>query len=384
MSIIRQVDPMTKARSDLVMGDPFFGTLALRMRMKEDPSCRTAWCDGVTIGFNPEYVKALRPDQRKGLLVHELMHPALGHHVRRGNRKPKAWNVACDYALNPLISKRYALPEGALDNPAWHGKSADEIYNLLPKSNGPGGDGDEDGDEDGDPGNCGEVRDNPRAKDQSQEQSNKQGEAEWKQALAQAKYVAKMAGKLPAELEKLVDDALEPIVDWKTILRRFVSERARDDYTWNRPNRRFIAQGLYLPAPHSERTGALVVIRDTSGSIYADPELLAQFNGELDGIIQDVKPSKVYVVDCDASVNRIVEIEAGEPLPNEMAQACGGGGTDFRPPFTWMKENNIEPKCVVYLTDGYGTFPEEDDSPAPVLWAINTDVEAPFGETVRL
>jgi predicted metal-dependent peptidase len=375
--ILQKVSPMTKARAELVMADPFFGILALRMKMKEDATCETAWCDGVTIGYNPKYISKLSPEQRRGLLVHEIMHPALLHHTRRGNREPRKWNMAADYALNPLISKRYKLPDGALESPAFANMSAEEIYNKLPDL--PPGAG-------GDPGGCGEVRDNPGTGDpnQSKDQSNKQSEAEWKQSLAQARHVAKMQGKLPAELDKMVDDALEPVVDWKNQLRRFVSEKARDDESWNKANRRFIGDDLYLPSRDSEKVGVLAVFRDTSGSIYADPEALAQFNGEIEAIAIDVNPAKIVVVDCDADVQHTFEIEPGQDMPEALRELKGGGGTDFRPPFKWLKEQNIDPKCVVYLTDGYGDFPREEDVPWPTMWAMTTDVEAPFGEIVRL
>ena len=35
-------------------------------------------------------------------------------------------------------------------------------------------------------------------------------------------------------------------------------------------------------------------------------------------------------------------------------QATGGGGTSFKPVFDYIDDNNIDPECVVYLTDGYG------------------------------
>lgn len=385
MSLIKKVDPMTKARAELVMTDPFFGVLALRMRMRADPTCKTAWCDGVTIGYNPDYINSLRPEERKGLLVHELMHPALLHHVRRGNRHPRGWNIAADYALNPLISKHYALPKGALEDPKYAGMSADQIYNLLPKNDYPDGPDGPGGEDDNDPGNCGEVRDNPRVSGTNRDASDKQGEAEWKQALAQARHVAKMQGQMPAELDKLVDDVLEPMVDWKSVLRRFCSERARDDQSWSKPNRRFIGAGLYLPSLYSEKAGAIVIGRDTSGSIYSDPEALAQFMGEIASIVQDVRPSKVYVIDIDTAVHQVIELEPDDDLHVDLANAKGGGGTSFTPLWEWMEREDIEPKCVVYLTDGYGTFPTEDQvGDTPVMWAMTTDVEAPVGETIRI
>lgn len=380
-----QIDVMTKARAALVMTNPFFGTLALRMRIREDPTCQTAWCDGLTIAYNPDFVKKLTHDERIGLLAHEIGHPMLMHHTRRGNRNPRKWNMACDYALNPLL-KGFTLPKGGLDNPAYHNMSADEIYTLLPDnpdSGGNSGGGSGSGGDTNDPGGCGEVRDAPQEAGQSQQASMQQAEAEWKQALAQARYVAQQAGKLPAHLDKLVDDALTPAVDWRAVLRRFCSDTARAEESWTHVNRRFVAMGMYLPSRHSETAGPIVIVRDTSGSIYCDPTALSQFMGEMSAITEDVRPSKVWVVDADADVHAVHELEPGEDL-SVTAKVTGGGGTDFRPAFAWIEQQGIEPKCVVYLTDGYGTFPHEDDLPCPVLWAMTTDVIAPCGETVDI
>lgn len=374
--LARKVDPMTKARAEIVMNDPFFGTLLLRMRMKEDTTCDTAWCDGVTIGFNPKFIQGLDPEERRGVLVHEIMHPALLHHIRRKHRERTKWNVACDYALNQLIVDRYKLPKCALLNPAFAGKSADEIYNLLPDF--PAGSS-------ADPGGCGEIRDAPGDGKQPQNQVNQQHEQEWKLAVAQARHVARQQGKMPGALDKLVDEVLEPIIEWRHILRRFCTETLRADESWNRGNRRFLANGPYLPGRESVAAmGALIVVRDTSGSIYGDPVALAQFNGELDAILEDVRPAKTYVIDCDAAVARVLEVEQGEPLPGELSKAKGGGGTSFVPPFKWMQDNQIDVRCVIYLTDGFGTFPREEDVDVPVMWAMTTNVEPPFGERLQL
>jgi predicted metal-dependent peptidase len=374
--ILTNVNPMVKARTELVMSEPFYGVLALRMKLREDPTCDTAWCDGVTIGYNMKYVLSLTGEERRGLLVHELMHPALLHHTRRGNRHHKKWNVACDYALNPLISKRYKLPDGALENPQYTNMSAEQIYTMLPEC-----DWDK---EDSDPGGCGEVRDTPNDGKQAQDALNKQAESEWRQAVASARHAAKMAGRMPAYLEKILDTALEPKIEWKYPLRRFISEKARDEESWNKANRRFISEGLYLPARDSERIGPIAIIRDTSGSIYGTPEALQQFNGEIESIALDVQPSKIYVIDCDAAVQRVIEADVGDELPGALTDAKGGGGTDFRPPFKWLEENDIEPKCVIYLTDGWGTYPDERDVQWPVMWAMITDENPPFGEVVRI
>ena len=47
-------------------------------------------------------------------------------------RDPKRWNMACDYAINPLlIDAGLNLPEGVLLDNRFRGMSAERIYNLI-------------------------------------------------------------------------------------------------------------------------------------------------------------------------------------------------------------------------------------------------------------
>jgi predicted metal-dependent peptidase len=281
------------------------------------------------------------------------------------------------------------LPPGALfagqgpyaDLPT--GLSAEEYCAQLPgrkKHGGGDGDGNDDADGDGgdggnDPGKCGGVED---AGDQAAQQ---EAEAEWKVAVAQAATAAKQRGELPGGLARMVSDIVEPKVLWQDVLREFVSRSltARDDYSWSAPNRRFIAQGVYLPSLRSESMGAIVVAIDTSGSI-GEAEL-KEFAGELNGIL-DCRPCSVSIVYCDADVNKVVEWEPSDgPLALE---SCGGGGTSHHPVWEWLRNQESQPERVVCLTDGYTCW--GDDPGLPVLWALTADsrAEPPFGQTVRM
>lgn len=387
---------MIKARANLIMGQPFFGTLALRLKIQEDASIKTANCDGATLKYNPAYVDKLSVQQTMGMIAHEVLHVGFLHHTRRGARNAKQWNEACDYSINPILkASNFELPENTYCNPAYEGMTAEHIYTLIPapppqdkngKGKGKGGGSNEDeGDGQGesqnnDPGGNGGVEDSENSQNKGASQSQQNGEeAEWKVAMAQAAHVAKQAGNLPAAIERMMQELFEPILPWRNILRRFMTEKAADDFSWARGNRRFIAQGLYLPSRTSEGTGEIVVVIDTSGSI--GPKELNEFGSEIKAIVDEVKPSKTYVVYCDAA---IAHIDTFGPNDELNFAAHGGGGTDFRPPFKWIEEMQLAPKCLVYLTDGYGPFPDHD-IPYPTLWCINNhQVTPPFGEHLIL
>ena len=76
------------------------------------------------------------------------------------------------------------------------------------------------------------------------------------------------------------------------------------------------------------------------------------FAGHANRILETCNPERVVVIYCDAAVNRVDEFEPDD-LPIKF-DACGGGGTSFKPVFDYIDDNDIEPEVVVYLTDGYG------------------------------
>lgn len=389
---------ITKARSNLVLGHPFFGSLALRLKIEPSLTQGLATCDGTTIRYNPEAVDELPLSKVEGMLAHTVMGPALLHHTRRGNRDIKKWNKASDYAINPILEAAgFDLPEGTFSSSQYANQTVEGIYASLPdapENNSGGGTSGQgsgggsgqnqpdnsNGDNNNDEGGDGGVEDSPNCQSQGGSRADQVNEeSEWKQALAQAAHVAKQAGKMPAGLERLIDDALESKLPWRDILRRFMTEKANDDFSWARGNRRFIADNLYLPSRHSEGTGEIVVVIDTSGSI--GEKELNEFAAEVKDIVAENNPSKTYIMYCDARVAHVAEFNRGEDL--EFG-AYGGGGTDFRPPFKWLAERGIEPQCFVYLTDGYGPFPEEEAN-FPTLWAItNHHVIPPHGEHLIL
>jgi predicted metal-dependent peptidase len=121
-----------KARTALLLDHPFFGSLLFRLGARALSSIATMATDGVSLYFNPEFVETLSSAELMGTLAHETMHPALQHHTRRGGREPKRWNMACDYAINPLlIDAGLTLPKNLLLDDRFRGMSAERIYNLL-------------------------------------------------------------------------------------------------------------------------------------------------------------------------------------------------------------------------------------------------------------
>lgn len=382
-------DKILKAKIRLVLQSPFFATLALGMTYKQDDSIKTASCDGSTIKYNSQFIDGLSMDELVTLIAHEVAHPAFLHHLRQGAKNHQMWNQAGDYAINPLLKdSKFKLPEGALIDSRFKDMSAEDIYTALQQDeqnkqqqqqNKPGGQqgqGQPQPQPGNDPGQWGQVE-----KPANLTQENKdEKESQAKQKLVQAMNAAKQAGTMPGMIEALINELIQPRVNWKEVLERFIAEIAHNDYTWTKPNPRYIASGLYLPALENLEVGKVVFAVDTSGSINKD--LLDIFVSELREAAQ-MFSFPVSVLFCDTRLQgEPVELD---PEDNSPLTVPRGGGTDFRPPFIYVNENITDVKALLYFTDGEcNSFPAEPEY--PTLWAVygNKKFKPPFGEVVKI
>ena len=127
--------------------------------------------------------------------------------------------------------------------------------------------------------------------------------------------------------------------------------------------------------------GVLGVGIDTSGSMTANQ--LARIQEEMRTIIEDCAPSKVIVVYCDASINRVDVFNKGELLELEM---CGGGGTDMRLVVDYFNECEEKLAGVIIFTDLETPFPTQEP-PYPFLWGAvgaRHGVKTPMGRVVEV
>lgn len=414
---------LTRSRTQLLLNQPFFGTLCLRLKLVAGlvPTMAT---DGRRILYNPGFAASLTPEELQAVLAHEVMHCALAHHCRRGQRDLRTWNEAADYAINPiLVANGFVLPKGALLEPEFAGLSAEEIYAQLLKRSDASctpviddrpvpsvtpdacstgtisphcqdsltqatatGDSSVEIEEERNglfspvpAAGFGEVLDasDESGKDASEAEKARQ-QHEWNIAAEQAMRSANACGHEPINIERPISETRRTKQDWRSVLRDFVAAITPSDYQWTPPKRRHVASGIYLPSLAKAGLGTIVIAVDTSGSI--GDEELAQFAGEIEAIADEVSPERIHVVYCDAEVQSFQEFGPSEPI---ILQPRGGGGTDFRPVFQWVEENQITPVCLIYLTDlCCHSYPDPPDY--PVLWITDSRRIAPFGETLQI
>jgi len=412
---------LKKAKIQLLIQNPFFSTLVLSMKEEADPSLPFVMAtDGIRLVYNPQELEKLSLEEIIGILVHEALHVALLHPIRRQNRDPRLWNVACDYVVNPIvIQSKFVLPKDALYDKKYHKKYAEEVYDdLLRKqqsssssSNSPSqsassttstsasascsqnqsssqptsqqsplpqnSSSSQQLNAPSDPSKMGGVIDPPS------HVNLRELEQQLKQKIASALQVAKREGKVPAGLEEEVERLLYPKLPWSDILRRFIYSSVKDDYSYLKPSRKFLYRKLVFPSLYSPSVETVVIAIDTSGSISSDE--LKAFTNEINSIIQQQNIKKVVVVQCDADIQDIKEV-----TPPEMVESLrfkGRGGTDYRPVFEYVsKRTDLDVACLIYLTDLECSSYPSTPPPYPVLWVCTQKnyTPPPFGEVLVL
>lgn len=395
-----------KAKMELFFSNPFYGCFLFDFPIIETRYVKTFATDSRAIFYNPEFAKSLTHDEIVGVLAHEVKHIVYLHCIRKMDREHEKWNIACDYIINDqLIKEKFTLPKGALLNKFYNDFYVEELYELIenhekkgkgkkPCNNpGCGGEGkgcpvcdDELFDEVYSPGELPSTdsEGNP-LKDENDNEIKELNDDELSEIINEkildSYSAAKLAGKVPGDMEEIVKSLKNPKINWQEELQEFFSQYATNDYSWKRPNTRYIQGGLYLPHIESVEFGEIVVMLDSSGSVSQDE--LELFNSELQDIAKMSNIDEFLLMDIDTKVQNVRTVNTDD-LEGEL-QVKGRGGTSFKPGFEYLERHGVEPEVVIYFTDGYSSdFPTEPEY--PVLWILDRewDFNPPFGKVISI
>lgn len=421
---------LAAARTRLIIDKPFLGALVLRLPLKKaNPDwCKTTATDAKSFYYNPEYIDALNLSQTEFILAHEALHCALSHFARREHRVKHRWDIACDYAINPILKKDgLTPPPGALFESSYEGMTAEEIYPYIkdndesetldqhmyddssegkseqdkakPNEN-PEQPQEDKADnrppEEGQDPSSNDEQPDERGRDQETESESESDDGapppmpltpqekealnvQWQQRMAGAAQTAMQAGKLGADMARLVDFLLQPQLPWRMLLTRYMTQIARDDYSYTRPSSRRGDPAVF-PSLRSAQLD-IVVALDTSGSV-SEAEM-NEFISEIDAIKGQMR-ARITLLACDAALAKdspwVYEPWETFELPKKIS---GGGGTSFVPVFEWAERQDKQPDLLVYFTDAEGEFPKVPAN-FPVLWLVKGKHPVPWGQRVQL
>ena len=348
---------------------PFFGTLILFARFIKTLEIETVATNGNAIFYNPNFVSNLKRNELEAVLLHEVLHCALLHCARKGSREPQRWNIAADIVVNGIIAQQntFTLPQGALMDEKLKFLPTEEVYELLPKNaNIPK-----------------DLQDLSLELTDGQEDSGEGYDkndlaSHWRNAMRQAQTISHgSAGWVPLGFGREFNELSASKINWKSELWRYLVQTPSDFTGFDR---RFIGQGLYLDSLDGEGIDVDAVI-DTSGSI--DEELLSQFIAEIRAILRAYPHIHCRLFYADSDLYGPYELTRASKIPKPE----GGGGTSFIPYFEYYeskRKNNHQ--ISIYLTDGYGYFPEKKPN-LEVLWVVAPGglmaTKFPFGKVIN-
>jgi predicted metal-dependent peptidase len=387
------IDKLTTARVGLLLKAPFFGNMATRMQLVDASDwCPTAATNGRTFFYNKKFIEKLSVKKLEFLFGHEILHCVFDHFGRLGSRDPKIANIAQDFAVNQIlvderIGDKITEVKICLDN-KYRGMAWEEIYDDIMKNvkiidlaqlgelldehikeqeSAGAGDGKEGKDGKGGPGSL--------TKEEAQAIRD-----EIKNAMIQSAAAAG-AGKTPAGIMRMIKSMTEPKMNWRDLIRQEIQSIVRNDFSFQRFNRKSAHSGAVLPGMREDVTIDVAIAIDMSGSIGEEDATV--FLSEIKGIMDQYVDFKINLWCFDTAIYNHQEITHDNSDELLSYQPEGGGGTDFEANWEYMKDIGVQPRKFIMFTDGYPCGGWGDEDYCDTLFIVKgSDNIAPFGQTV--
>ena len=380
---------MEQDRMKLLNRQPFIGAVLMHLELEpttDSVFCPTAKTDGLTVYMNCKFYAGLDFEERIFVLAHETWHCVMLHFVRIQSREPKRFNIATDLEIHFILSKEkmkepFVLPH----DPAWDGLSAEEIYEKLRQPN--HGDPARGKSSKGISGIDGGGFD--RHVYHSGADNEEAVEKLRRIVIRSAQLAERRQGALPAHIVGVIEKLRKPELNWREVLKQFVTSCYGGSRHWLPPARRYVGMGLYLPSRREDNLENIVVAMDISGSMQWN---LPMIFGELTSLLKSFGRYNLDVLQCDTEITNVQHFDENHPFAdNDIHFIRKTGGNCFMPVFDYIRTQKMHPALLIYLTDGYlstddANPPPQYGPPYPVLWVLTKDGKRPvkWGKCIRL
>ena len=392
-------DRLIQARVKMLMQHDFWGKIATRMKLiNADEWCGTLATDGRNFYYNSAFVLSLKSTDKVIFgFAHEVLHCLYDHIARVGGRDKKISNIAQDYVINAdLVRHKVGTKIDEIDiiyDDKYYGWAWEAVYDELMKnvqyismddladmllddhleegeddSEGSGKDGDN---------KDGVSRKRPMISKEEREKLKD----EFREAVLQAAQGAQ-AGSLPSGIERMVNSLTNPKLDWRSLITMKIPSLAKNDYSYQRPNKKYQYSGIVMPGLQREEAIDVSIAIDTSGSI--SQKQLEEVLSEIVGLMDMYAEFTLRIWQFDTAVYGYETFTKDTSGDLMNYQIKGGGGTSFAANWNFMKEEGIEPKLFIMFTDGESFDGWGDpDWQEDMLWIINNpynkSIEPPYG-----
>ena len=378
-------DILNASKTELYVSMRFLDIALNSLGYEMDLSMKTIGTDSQKIRFNPRYL--IENYQNDSVLVnraylHMLLHCLYLHLFREDQEDRRLWNLACDIAVEQIIS-REKIP--VLEAGGDAKKIREKVLNIL-------GDRSDSAEkicrklkEQVFPFHLEELEeafhfDDHTLWDTCTGEKGKRTKEKWNKLLS---YTAanrqdhrKRRGSQKGDQKEDAGTVRSGRYDYKKFLRQFsvlreeveLDTESFDYIFYNYGMEHYGNLPLIEPLEYKEvnRLEELVIAIDTSGS--CDGETVRRFLGETYSILSEKEnffhKMKVYLIQCDCCIQDVKVVHSEEEWKEYSKNITiqGRGGTDFRPVFRYVKEQQEKKeirslKALIYFTDGDGIYP---------------------------
>lgn len=360
------LDPSTSK----VGGNPvFYSSILFSLKQEWNDTLPTAAVNGKSIFINPAWFCGLKLKEQIGLLAHEVCHIGFQHLTTFPlyNRKKypleienRIWNMAGDHVINLALTKaEYILPAGALCDDRFNGMTTFQVYCILH----------DEADVQIIEAMCasgsGDIifPSNSKIEQDNTEKLQNSITAIIAKAKLNAELSGESIGSIPGEITRTLDKQINPRLPFEIILANYMSNYAKDDFSFRRPNRRYLPD-VYLPGLRNDSLCNIACVFDVSGSV--NDSTLTSFRNGLNIIKEELHPEKITLVEFDTKIRNEMEITSMTDVMN--IKFHGGGGTDINPVIDWIKKN--KPEITLIFSDGDFYSPDFTGVTTDIIWLI--------------
>lgn len=339
MANISSKETLEKIRIAFLFEHPFLSVLALSLESiyKENKGAIFE-TNGYQIFIDESKFEKYNFEEIKFQYAHILLHIVLKHNIRKGERDLKIWNHASNIVVNLILLDFENIGTTPKDEPIitkMKDKSVEEVYMLLSKNQ------------------------NQDFAEQSKEDLLylEKDTKSLDSILVQALNLAKKAGHLPSSLLIEIDEVIKPEIDMRALLKEYlVLGLFEKEYSYLRPNKRFIHQDIYLPSHKNSKDRVnLIIAIDSSMSV--SEELYKKFLGVVEEICEQFYEYKITLIPFEAVVltDLVKEFESFANIEEGIFNIPKtDGGTNFYSVIEFLENKSVDMESILLvLSDGF-------------------------------
>lgn len=359
MQITSYKDIFEKIRINFLFNHPFLSVLALSIDSEFKENVNSAFLtDGFKITIDTSKLEKYSKDEITYLYAHTLLHIVLKHPYRQKTRDKHIWNQACDVVINNILTTFENVgtrPADEIVDLAFKDKCVEEVYEILYKKK-------KEEQSKTTPDEKGNIESNTYDKskldlDEVFTKGEKENQEKIDGIIIQALSLAKKSSNLYEGMSIEIDTLIKPEINLHDVLKEYlISSFFEKQISYERPNKRFIDRGIYMPGTKKLNDNLnIFVALDSSSSVSLDE--YKKFLGIISEIAESFYEYKIDILPFDLKVRReyIISFDSFNPLgSSELLIPKSNGGTSFDECLRYLKKSSEvrNDSLLIVLSDG--------------------------------